>query len=420
MVDLQLTHSSEGPGVRKKAERKRMFRYRIVIQVLFFLFVFGVTLAGYLKERGVEIPSWMPVCLHGICPFGGVVTLGRYITGGVFIPRTGIGNLFSLAAVAGATLFFGALFCGWLCPLGAVQDWMGKFRRGGRINPKVDRSLGYLRYVVLALVIWTTYRSFNLVFAGFDPFYALFHFWTGTALPLSLAILAGVLILSLFVSRPWCRWLCPLGAVQGLVQKIAPWSIRRDTGLCTSCGACDRACPMGITPSRAAAVADSRCNRCLSCTSSCPVPGALLFRVPKTRFGVSGVVKNPKAVALLVLLSFSIPLLGGAMYRAALGNSAVSADSIAAGYQAALSSSEPGAAFSVDSLSGSMTLKETAAIIGISCVELLDILGLPETISEETLLRDVEEEDMEKTFRWIKEKVNAYVDQHTFDPETAS
>ena len=262
-------------------------RARTLTALAVGIVVLGITVAGFLAERGVQVPGFIPTCLHGVCPFGGVATIGRLLTGGLYVPRTGAANLFALAATLGTTLLAGAFFCGWLCTLGAVQEWVRRLGRSIGIFPKstgvpftgeralvVDRALGYVRYGALALILFLTYRGFNLVFAAVDPFYALFHFWTGAALPAALAVLGATLLLSLFVDRPWCRWFCPFGAVQGLAQKIAPWKVRRDPHLCVDCGACDRACPLNIAVSTRRAVTDGRCNRCLSCVAACPKPGS--------------------------------------------------------------------------------------------------------------------------------------------------
>ena len=410
-----------GPSKSRRGRKKNggISRLRTILSLSFFVFILGISVFGFLRERGAELPDFIPTCLHGICPFGGVVTLGTYLTSGHYIPRTGVSNLFSLAGVLGGTLIFGAFFCGWLCPLGSVQDWFGKIGtalrlKGRNIKPgsktaairqqlvSLDRVLSFLRYGVLVLVLWTTYKSFNLAFSRIDPYYALFHFWTGTALPLSLAVLGAVLFLSLFISRPWCRWLCPMGALQGLFQKVAPWSVKRNDEACIGCRACDKACPFNIAVSEKDRINDSRCNRCLSCVAACPINGALDIRGAGNRYKRK--VFRPASAAILSVILFALPWSAGAFYRYHTRTEPAFEPSVnlsGAGYG---SPSE-----AVESLSGGSGLKETAKFLGLNEIEILTLLSLPPDYSADTKLRDIEEDYEEKTFRWIKEKIEAYL-----------
>ena len=407
--------------------------------------VLGITVAGFLAERGVQIPEFIPTCLHGVCPFGGVATIGRLLTGGLYVPRTGAANLFALAATLGTTLLAGAFFCGWLCPLGAVQEWVRRLGRRIGIFPKstgvpftgeralaVDRALGYLRYGTLLLILFLTYRGFNLVFAAVDPFYALFHFWTGAALPAALAVLGATLLLSLFVDRPWCRWFCPFGAVQGLVQKIAPWKVRRDPHRCVDCGACDRACPLNVAVSKRRAVTDGRCNRCLSCVAACPKPGALRLAPPRLlpsarACPVSGVpqrvhrlqIGDVRGIAALVLVGFLAPLAVGSVYRHVVAEGTSSIPGLVAAGQpapgaAAVAISDRKPEELLQALSGSLSLAETAALIRIGPPALLEALGLPETFDLSVKLRDLEEHQPQKTYRWVRERIEALLREPDF------
>jgi len=81
---------------------------------------------------------------------------------------------------------------------------------------KLDMLLRYLRYIILILVVVKTATTAKLLFSNFDPYFALFNIWSDEVTRLSLFILAVVLIVSLFIERPWCKYLCPFGALLGI------------------------------------------------------------------------------------------------------------------------------------------------------------------------------------------------------------
>ncbi|HBX79650.1 MAG: 4Fe-4S binding protein [Propionibacteriaceae bacterium] len=121
--------------------------------------------------------------------------------------------------------------------------------------------------------------------AGFDPYLTLFSLhWLFefelATMWVPLTILALILGASLVVDRFWCRYLCPLGATFAIVGHLSVFRIRRSKNACTDCTLCDRPCPVGIGPSKAAPLASTDCIRCLDCVAACPVKGALKLDGP--------------------------------------------------------------------------------------------------------------------------------------------
>ena len=178
------------------------------------------------------------------------------------------------------TVVFGPVFCGCVCPMGSIQEWLAgigrklfKRRYNTMIPYSIDKWLRYLRYVVLGLVLFVTARSGQLIFADYDPYFALFNFWTGEVAVSAFIILGAVLVLSLFVERPFCKYACPYGAVLGIFNLIRIFKIRRNPATCIDCKACDKACPMNIKVSTSGKVLNHQCISCMKCTSEqrCPV-----------------------------------------------------------------------------------------------------------------------------------------------------
>ena len=207
--------------------------------------------------------------------------------------------------VVGFLLLFGAVLgrfvCGWLCPFGLVQDLLHKIPFPKKLKRLLsDRVLKYLRYVVLVgFVIILPLTALDVVGQG-SPWYCKYICPSGTlfaGIPLvasnpalqsalgwifnwKVAILVVLLLLSVVVYRPFCRYLCPLGAIYGLFNPIAFYRYEVDSEKCVDCGLCARACGFGIraneTPN------STECIRCGQCIKACP-HGAICSTLSRRR-----------------------------------------------------------------------------------------------------------------------------------------
>lgn len=231
------------------------------------------------------------------CPFGGAETLYRYITsGGEFVPHIHLSNIVLFGGVLLTALVARSAFCGWVCPLGFIQEIVSGLsayaqkrvavvRRavrvikawGGRLAI-IDRLLRLLKYGVLIWAVTGTAVTGVLVFRDYDPWAVILHI-TELSLGPGLVILATMLVASLFVERPWCRYACPLGAISGLVAKLSPVYVKRTDTACKPCTLCTQACPMGLPVHTATTIKSADCNGCLECMEACPRLGALELKV---------------------------------------------------------------------------------------------------------------------------------------------
>ena len=272
-----------------KAKGSRIRTLRAVVQWTMFVLVAALAVIKYLKGIGVVIP--LPeISLHAVCPFGGVVTVYEFLATGSLVPKLHTAALILMALGLVVAFFFGPIFCGYFCPLGTLQEWIGKLGKkmlgkkyGKLIPPKVDKALRSLRYAVLAMVVYQTAAAAKLVFVEVDPYYALFNFFTGEVAWTAILVLVVTMVLSLFVERPWCKYLCPYGALLGLFNLIRVFPIRRRAETCISCKKCDVACPMQIKVSTGKAVRDHQCISCHECLSglACPVKDTVVVAAGK-------------------------------------------------------------------------------------------------------------------------------------------
>jgi len=246
-------------------------------------------LGGFLRGR-VWKGSSKAVCVPGLncyscpgawgaCPIGSLQAVFTRTADRVSLYVAGLIGLFGV--------LMGRLVCGWLCPFGLVQELLYRIHsRKVRIGPT---RLRYLKYAVLAvLVIALPILLRNGAGVG-SPWYCKLVCPAGTleaALPLlaldaslrsaagwlfvwKLLVLAGTMLTSVFVYRPFCRFVCPLGAIYGLFNRFSWVQLSCDKGTCISCGRCARVCRMGVDPSRDPT--SPECIRCGDCVQVCPV-----------------------------------------------------------------------------------------------------------------------------------------------------
>ena len=269
-----------------KVLKKNRLWARTAVQIFFFGLIALIAVNHTLAESGGGIPFLSSASLHALCPFGGVVTIYQYAQTGTFVQKIHESSFILMIIGFVLAILFGPVFCSWVCPLGSFQEWVAKIgkkifkRRYNHFIPyKVDRVLRFARYLVLAWVLYMTAVSGKLIFADVDPYFALFNFWTSEVAIGGLIVLGVIILASLFVERPWCKYACPYGAVLGVSNLFRVFGIKRVDSQCKTCKICTRDCPMNIPVHEMDVVRDHQCISCLNCTSEavCPVSGTVEF-----------------------------------------------------------------------------------------------------------------------------------------------
>ncbi len=275
--------------VKKKWYQNIRF-YRMLTQGFVFLFIAKLVVEGIVASE-----SEITISPEAYCPFGGLESLYTFFTNGTTLSHLHTSNIIILGLILIITLFFRSGFCGWLCPFGTFQDLVRKLgafigslslikplnkklkefiKKRENVFYQLDKYLRYFKYLVLLWAVLGAVYYVDLVFRDYDPFVALI---TVAELEsyVGLAILGLVIVLSLFIERPWCRYACPLGATIGIIGKLSPMRVKRDENLCINCNLCSKSCPMNIDVAKTNHVKSLDCNQCMVCIDHCPVEGAL-------------------------------------------------------------------------------------------------------------------------------------------------
>jgi len=350
--------SKARPAAKKWYRSPKTLRHGVM--AFFFLFLLHIAYDHQVKGGG---PRGTP-SIEAYCPFGGVENLYQFLTTGGFIRRIEPSAMIMFFALLLLTLLFSRGFCGWICPFGSVQEWLGLlgnkiFKK--RFNPtgRWDGILRYLKYAVLAGIIVLTWHTGSLVFRNYDPFLAFFHLGRGVEeLPWAYAALGVALLGSLYIERFFCKYACPLGALLGIAGKVGLTKVQRDAEGCNECNLCQKKCHAHVDFLSATIIRSAECNQCMDCVVDCPKPNVLSIRGPRLRFSHS--VYALMLVAGLLLFVGTSQLAGKWQTKAA-----------------APSYTNAGGRLDPDSIRGWMTLAEISTAYGLPVDQLCRSAGIP-------------------------------------------
>lgn len=352
--DLNLPEQPESEFERTDATQRRTNR-QVRLGIL-IVSLAAITVIGAMHQLA-QVAK--PVGVDALCPFGGLETLWSLLSGGGFIQKVALSSLILLIGTVITAVLFRRVFCGYLCPLGALQELFGKIghRIWGRKRPTVpaaiDRPARYLKYLVLIVISLWTWQAGELVIRAFDPWVAYMHLTSAEVLAefsLGLVVLGVSLAGSVVYDRFFCKYLCPMGAFLGVVSKVAPFAVTRDADACTTCGACDKACPSNIAVSTASTVTTAECISCNECVNACPAKGALGV---SGHIGASGFEFEPQKVLGITLV-----------IMAALVGTATANDSFQWG-KATAPVVDAAGTIDVETIKGYMTFEQISAASGV-------------------------------------------------------
>ena len=322
-----------------------------------YLLQWGVLGAIIIFLTGI-IPSETAVDPEAYCPMGGLQALATYLANNSLpCSMSSLQVMMGIALVA-AVVLFSKLFCGYICPLGTVQDLIGKARNAMHVKSikirngsSADKALRIVKYALVFWIFYMTVNASELFCKNLDPYYAVATGFKGEiTLWMSIISICLVVLGSFFIDMFWCRYICPLGAisntlkfwiwigvlfgiyyVSGVLGANIPWAVllggfcivgylleifhskpkfqilhvTKDDNLCNNCGLCVKKCPYHIDVK---AVHDGKlshvdCTLCGECVASCS-SRALNIGICKPRRG--RIWKIVPAVLTVALIAFGM------------------------------------------------------------------------------------------------------------------
>ena len=289
----------------QQSQRKKLIRrtapdysqvYRRGFQIVFLLL--NVWLGGlfYFWVRGFETGShdraaMRPAGVEGWLPIAGLMNFKYWLSTGK-IPATHPAALFLFISFLAIAFLLRKAFCSWLCPVGTFSEYLWRaghvlFRRNFHLPRWLDVPLRGLKYLLLGFFVWAVANMSAGAIQEFmhSPYGAIadvrmLNFFRD--LGETAAVILGTLVIaSVFVQNFWCRYLCPYGALLGIVSFFSPLRIRRSEETCIDCAKCAKACPSALPVDKLITIKSAECTGCLECVAVCPAEGALQIALPR-------------------------------------------------------------------------------------------------------------------------------------------
>ena len=322
-----------------------------------YLLQWGVLAALVLFLTGL-IPSKEAADPETYCPMGGLQALATYLAqGSLPCSMSSVQVMMGIALVA-AVVLFSKLFCAYICPVGTVQDLLGKARKAMRVKEvkvrngsTLDKVLRIVKYALVFWIFYMTVEASELFCKNLDPYYAVATGFKGEiTLWMSLVTIGLVVLGSFIIDMFWCRYLCPLGAISNSLKFWAwigvlfgvyfiadvlgadiPWAVllgafcilgyllevfhakpkmqllyvMKDNTACNNCGLCVKKCPyhIDIKSCENGRVESVDCTLCGECVAACTT-GVLKIGANRTKQAKGW--KYVPAVLAVVLVAFGI------------------------------------------------------------------------------------------------------------------
>lgn len=244
----------------------------------------------YFEHHGTTLYVQRPAGVDGWLPIAGLMNL-KYLFVSHHVPLIHPAAMVLTGAFLLSSLLLKKSFCSWLCPVGTVSEFLWKlgrklFRKNLVLPRWLDIPLRSIKYLLLAFFLYIVVSLSAEVLNAFmhAPFgiiadVKMLNFFRNMGV-IGISVLFTLGVLSVLIKNFWCRFLCPYGALMGIVSLLSPVKIRRDANACIDCSKCSKACPSNLPVDQLVQIRSVECTACMECVASCPAQNALQFSLP--------------------------------------------------------------------------------------------------------------------------------------------
>ncbi len=278
--------------------------FQLYLGVQFFRFVL------HLRSGGVAPYVPRPDGIEGFLPISALMSLRDWFMSGSINPIHPAGLVIFLTVIA-VSLLLKRSFCSWICPVGTVSELLWKcgfnlFRRNLRPPRRMDIGLRGVKYLLLAFFLFSIFLAMApaqlsaFIYSDYNKAadVRLLDFFLHLS-GAGLIIIISLALVSLPVRNPFCRFLCPYGALVGLISMLSPVKVTRDSKTCVACGVCTQVCPSYIPVMQKERVMSEECIGCWRCISHCRGEGTLRMKLTGRKVAMNGILFALLVVGIL-------------------------------------------------------------------------------------------------------------------------
>ena len=278
-----------------KNDEKPIQKIRFIVQILSVLLSIWIGIefilfVEFLESGGKTIYVERPPGVEGYLPISSLMSLRYFLATGE-IHWAHPAGMFIFLAIVMMSLVIGKSFCSWICPIGFLSENLGVFgekvfKRKIQMPKLIDIPLRSLKYLLLGFFVYVIFFVMDILALKqfLDGPYnqvadiKMYYFFARIS-KFSLTVIIILAFLSVIFRNFWCRYLCPYGALLGLVGLLSPIKIKRNVESCIDCDKCSKACPNFIDVAKKKYVISDECTSCMSCIDACPVKNTLYLEV---------------------------------------------------------------------------------------------------------------------------------------------